>query len=264
MKDKKRKKLYSEKEIGLLIKRATELHEKVSEHPDHGLSLEEIEHIAREIGIEPEYLQTAAKELEIEMDIANDSYLWGGPFVFNQKRIVEGTVNEEQWGDIVQKLRRMTGSAGKTSTIGQTREWMRSIDIFERTHVSLNSRENQTAIEVRKNFRGGALMAYLVGLIFSVSAAGIFLDGSGLSDLMHAIVIGGSSFGGILAVRAALVSWSRRQKHKFNKLIDWLQETVSTIEPAETSEEPFIGIPENAEDKHRESTDPGSGRRIKT
>ena len=57
---------YNEKEIGALIQRATALHEEATGASEHtrSLSIEEVEHIASEIGLPPEHVRTAALEME--------------------------------------------------------------------------------------------------------------------------------------------------------------------------------------------------------
>ena len=52
---------YNEKEIGALIQRATEMHEEAMGTSERSLSLKEIEHIAAELGLPPEYMRTAAR-----------------------------------------------------------------------------------------------------------------------------------------------------------------------------------------------------------
>lgn len=56
---------YDEKEIGRLLRRATELQTAEPTAPNPGgMTLEELEEIAVEAGIDPNYLRRAALELE--------------------------------------------------------------------------------------------------------------------------------------------------------------------------------------------------------
>jgi hypothetical protein len=248
-----RKRLYSDKEIGSLIQRATEIQRKASESTERGLSLQEVEHIAAEIGIDPEHLRTAAVELESRLDAGEGFRFWGGPFVLDQERVVEGTLTEEQWEWIVLGLRRLTGSTGTVNEIGQIREWTRTIKdldfLLEQTQVTINPRNDQTTINVRKQYRGGARMAYVLSILLSGTVAGIFLDGGGLSDLMNAVILGGSGISGLAVVRTSMAYWTKRQREKLKELTDWLHETISQPGALATDAQWSVELPEFSDEE---------------
>ena len=81
--------LYSDKEIGALIQRATELHEEASDSQDHALSLEDVEHIASDLGISPEHVRSAALELAHNIEPGKKFSLFGAPFFAEQARVIE-------------------------------------------------------------------------------------------------------------------------------------------------------------------------------
>ena len=63
--------LYDEKEVGRLIKRATELQreEPMRAAVSGGLSLDELADIAAEAGIDPRYLRRAALEMDSGVEV---------------------------------------------------------------------------------------------------------------------------------------------------------------------------------------------------
>ena len=79
---------YNEKEIGALIQRATELHEEATGASEHNrsLSIEEVEHIASEIGLPTGHVRTAALEMRDRLHSDSAFSFWGGPFVIDQTR----------------------------------------------------------------------------------------------------------------------------------------------------------------------------------
>ena len=170
-------------------------------------------------------------ELEIHPDADDRFRFWGGPFSIGHERVIEGTLTEEQWERIVLGLRRLTGSTGTVNEIGRIREWehtVKDMDVLvERTQVTVNPRNDQTTINVRKQFRGGAQTVYVLSVLFSGTVAGIFLDGGGLSDLLNAIVLAGSGVGGLAVARTFIAYWTKRQKVKLKELTDWLHETIA-------------------------------------
>ena len=88
-----------------MLKRATEL--QGAQGPaggTSGLSLDELEQIAAEAGIDPNYVKAAA--LELEEGRTDTSYpVWGGPTSIDLERIVEGEMTEAKWEEAVGEIR---------------------------------------------------------------------------------------------------------------------------------------------------------------
>jgi len=259
---------YNEKEVGALIQRATEMQQEGGHASERGLSLREIEHIADEMGIAPEHLHAAAMELDHRLEPSGTSRLWGGPFRVDQQRTVDGTVTEVQWARIVQELRRVTGSEGRTREVGPSREWTRAVKdlnyVIERTSVTLHPEDDQTTIEVRKHYKGGALMAYFLSAVIGGTVAGIGLDGGGLPDLMNALIVGGSGLGGLAVVRASLAYWTNRQWQKLARLADTLHDIIASHESVGREERPLADAPERSDAENAPSTSGASRHRLST
>lgn len=247
---------YNEKELRALIQRATELHEEASGGSERSLSLEEIEHIASELGLPPEYMRTAALELENRDNSDNKFSLWGAPFIIDQTRVVEGTMTEEQWQHIVLELRRFSGRTGKASEVGSAREWTHALGesdegiSFTRTQVTLRPEQGQTSIQIRKRYGGIAVAAYL-GTFFFSTLLTIFtieaFDGMGLPDLVNFAILGGVVFGALAVVRGSISLWARRQKERLKRLTNLLHQTFSASLSEDLSVEPtaeLIELPE--------------------
>jgi hypothetical protein len=62
-----------------LIKRASELQDGAKDEPEGGVSLEELERIAEDVGIEPAHLRPAASELARGAGVSKRLMLGGGP-----------------------------------------------------------------------------------------------------------------------------------------------------------------------------------------
>ena len=244
---------YNEKEIGTLIQRATTLHEAAAGAGQHNrmLTIEDVEHIAAEIGLPPEYVRTAALELEGDLHANRSFSLLGGPFVIDQARAIEGTMTEEQWEQLVLEIRRYTGKTGQISELGRAREWIYALgeggDGFNltKTHVTVRPRDGQTSLQFRRHFGGAAFALYALVLVFTVgfglAAAG---DGVGPEGIA---VIGGMGLGLLGVVRASLSVWTRRQKARLKKMATFLQQTLSTASLRALTREPAterIELPE--------------------
>ena len=249
--DKPTHRSYNEKEIGALIQRATELHEEAIGTSERSLSLEEIEHIAAELGLPPEYMRTAALELEDRVNSGRAFSVFGGPFFIDQARVVDETMTEEQWADIVLELQRFSGSTGKISTLGRVRQWLHAIGEgdggfnFVKTRVTLRPGDDQTSIQIRKHYGGVAIPAYLV--VFFIS---IFLLLAAINEFPNPVTLvlaAGGVIGALAGVRTLISLWARRQKERLKRLTNRLQQTLSASRPQVLMNEPtteLIELPE--------------------
>lgn len=241
MSDKPRR-LYNDKEIGALLKRATELQEAAHESHEHHLSLEEISQIAEEIGIAPQHLLAAAAELEGDLTSDEGFLFW--PRAVRHARVVKGTLTEAEWEQFVLKLRRETGSTGRVGGVGQIREWSRPISDLGALHVSLSPQGEQTLLEVRQNYPGGTALVYVASLTAAAGVASILMDGSNLSDLMSLAIAGGTGLGGLAAARVGIGMWVKKQRERVRHLTNRLHDVLAPP-PQVAAPEPLIDLPED-------------------
>lgn len=258
---------YNEKEIGALIQRATELHEEATGASERGLSLEEIEHIAAELGLPPEYMRTAALELEDRPGSDGAFSLLGGPFVINQARVVDETMTEEQWEQIVMELRAFTGKKGQTDAVGRAREWAHYTGEgpngvnFQKTQVTIRPGDDQTSIQIRKHYRGIAIL-YAVPIFLSVFFTLVLLSEE--PDLVKFAFAGGGVLGAFAVVRTLISSWARREKERLKRLANLLHRTLSASSPRVLSNErttELVELPE-MDEPERITTEAGQGTRV--
>lgn len=164
-----RERLYTDREIGELIRLATGRQDQADAASQRGLSLGEVERIASEVGIDPLHVRAAAADLEGVRLSAGRSRLTGGPFVIGHRRIVEGTLSEADWSEIVSELRVRLGGAGRVEQLGGTWEWTRQVrdldTVLSETQVRIRPNVDQTTIDVRTHFGGGATVGYLTGVV---------------------------------------------------------------------------------------------------
>ena len=246
---------YNEKEIGALIQRATTLHEQATgaSEQNRALTIEDIEHIAAEIGLPPEYVRTAALELEGDLHANRSFSLLGGPFIIDQARAVDGTMTEEQWEQVVLEIRRFTGKTGQISELGRAREWIYALGEggdgfnFTKTQVTVRPRNGQTSIQLRRHFGGAAFAWYALVVVwtigFGLTAAS---DGVGPEGIA---VIGGMGLGWLAIVRASLSVWTRRQKARLKKMASFLHQTLSPAAPQVLTNEPATETNEPATER---------------
>lgn len=141
------KRLYNDKEISAVLKRAAELQRDQGPDQTSGLSLEELEQIAADVGIDPAFVKTAARE--IDQEHTQEAYrALGAPTFVDLERIVDGGMSEERWGEIVAEIRRIYDVVGEVGQVGHTREWIYRDQTGERMHVTATPTGDQTKIRV--------------------------------------------------------------------------------------------------------------------
>ncbi|HEY8164750.1 MAG TPA: hypothetical protein VIF83_04275 [Gemmatimonadaceae bacterium] len=164
---------FSEEEVALIIKRATELQqtEQVEQEPSTALTLNQVEQIAKEAGIDPLLVRRAAQGIDRPSEVNRPSPWVGAPTRLVFERVIEGEIPVEEFENLVNEIRRTIGDNGITSVLGRTLAWT-STTTGGRRHargrqidVSVISRGGVTTIRVEEELRNvaGALFGGLVG-----------------------------------------------------------------------------------------------------
>jgi hypothetical protein len=228
--DDSRGRRYSEEEFALILKKASEIQESSRNVPEsrsgHGLSLEEIQAIAREVGIEPEAVSRAAGLLgasawDERKGLA--AAIFGGPGTYHLGLEVSGRLAPEDYGRILEVIRRTMEHQGEASEVMGGLEW-KTVGDLSAVSVNISPRGEATSIQVVGD-RGGAgavtfvfpvagsaiLMGALGGILSPESAAGI------------AAVVGGCLGSGYLFARTL---WARSAK-KFQRRLSALMESLT-------------------------------------
>ena len=158
---------YTEKEVGLILQRATELQRAAPSAPDPtGLTLAELQEIAVEAGIDPGLLQDAAHELETHRPTTLDARLAGAPIRLEVERIVPGELPHERLQDLVPTIQRGTAGQGTATAVGRTLTWSSTTDSNNSSQqVLITVRNGETLIRVEETLGGvcGGLFGGIMG-----------------------------------------------------------------------------------------------------
>src|SRR5947209_11589307 len=100
---------FTEKQVSALLKRAAELQNAYAEptaaaDPAAGFSLAQLQQADAELGIDPEFLAAAAAEMEKGSGRGGRASFWGGPWVTEIERTVDGQVSEEEWQEVLEAI----------------------------------------------------------------------------------------------------------------------------------------------------------------
>ncbi|MBO6575042.1 MAG: hypothetical protein JJ896_06495 [Rhodothermales bacterium] len=176
---------FSEEEIQALLKRATQLH-LMDEGDKPGLTLKDLEHIAADAGIPPQYLRAALHEADNQVS-SRDTSGHTKTHVFIE-RVVEGELDDDEWEQVVYRMRKEYSNdmneawgapalygRGVTETLGKTREWRHTSSLGVVTTLTIRSAEGKQFINFQRRvglgspraegWGYGAILALLAGAI---------------------------------------------------------------------------------------------------
>ena len=197
---------YTEEEFALILRRASEISTAADTGPG-GLSLSEMQQIAREAGIDPAAVAKAAHSLP-EPSRQTLAVIFGGPMKYRLERTVPGKASEEDLGRILQAIRRTAEHQGRTEHILGSVEW-RTSDQEEGTSkvfVNVTSHDEGTTIEVIGDRQEAGFLAYMLSGIAAVMGSallGAILEPGWTLGL----AIGGGMLGSAFMVTRTI--WSR-------------------------------------------------------
>ncbi|HYE58452.1 MAG TPA: hypothetical protein VD948_08085, partial [Rhodothermales bacterium] len=167
--------LYDDKDVSALLRRAAELQARAEGGTTSGLTLEELQNIAREVGIDPRYVEQAARTAGQTQVKDGTTYFWGAPSRATAERLLPGPVSDDLWETVVMEARRTFGQTGKTDQVGRNREWRWDYyGTYTMAFVSASPRKGQTALHVERRLDNEGVVAYLP-LMMTALLAGILL-----------------------------------------------------------------------------------------
>lgn len=217
---------YTEKEFALILRKAAELQEGGRETHASALTLEEIGQVAAEAGIDPHFVELAARQIPALHERRGHA-LVGAPWRWEYGHLVDGEVPEQEMGRLVDAIRSVMLKPGEVGEVFGALEWRWNDDLGP-VLVRITPRAGKTTVQVTGD-RGtesglilglGAVTGGFVGA--ALMAAGLGLEGA--SEVVPALFASGglSYMGGRALWRHMSSRWERRLRG----LADRLREVV--------------------------------------
>ncbi|MDH3206512.1 MAG: hypothetical protein OEO79_07865 [Gemmatimonadota bacterium] len=237
--------VYSEAEVGKILKRATELHQtERSGGSGEGMTLAELEDVAAEAGIDVGRVRRAA--LEVETDGA-EATAWSG-FLGDDLSIAReitlpGEVPERDFEGLLGVVQGSVREHGHSSLIGRTLSWQgTAADGGRKLRVLVTSRDGATQIQVHENFSqmaGGLFGGIGGGVGIGAGVGGGMPIGLALGSPALAIALPVATLGiTYLGVRALYRSIVQRRRRVLDDLFGRLVEEAETSISASGSDGP--------------------------
>ena len=171
---------YSDKEFAVILRRAFELQERPSGvGTGEGLTLGEIQAIAREVGLDPALVERAASVLPTAGE-GRAARVFGGPDAYQLEYSASGEVPKEDFAKLVDAIRRATGHQGEATEVLGSLEW-KTVGQVSQVHVTVSRREGRTHVRVIADRGGAAFLTYFVstfGWLVGMGISGAVLEPS--------------------------------------------------------------------------------------
>jgi hypothetical protein len=232
--DDQKKRLYSEEEFALILRKASEIQER----PGHrlgsrtGLSLEEIKSIAKEAGIDSDAVARAASLLgaaDWEEKAGLAAAIFGGPSKYHLEFEIPGTLPPEERGRILEVIRRMAEHQGEAKEVLGGVEW-KTVGELSAINVNVSPRGDRTSIQIvgDRGPAGGATFIFpMAAAAILMGALGGTLEPTSVAGIVSLVT--GMLGGGFLVARTIWVRGSKKFRRKLTGIMDALSGTVEEV-----------------------------------
>lgn len=196
---------YTDRQMALILKRAAEL-QAIGDEPAH--SLESIQQIAQQVGIDPRVVADVAANLGTT---AGGSSFFGAPSAYRASRRLPRTAAPIDHAAVLATIRDHLPSAGEAREVGDGIEW-HSGPADNKTVVAISPAVDGVMLRIDVRQQGPKVGTYLgagtVGLLAGVVSVGI-LSGPGVAVGLGVL---GVSFAGARAL------WNRHAENRQRRL----------------------------------------------
>jgi hypothetical protein len=188
-------KLYNENEIGAILRRAAEMSLDESGPNAAGLSIEELQQVGLEAGLDPDLILRAAAEMQ-QRGPKRPKNFFGGPLSYSNDFVLDGEIDAAIWEEMISSIRGSFKDPGVVSTRESVFEWTSQSET-EKAQVTALIKEGKTKFTV---FWTEPIMAIpmfaitLVGTLISLPIAFEALELSGPLGLAFIMTVFSSLF----------------------------------------------------------------------
>jgi hypothetical protein len=212
---------YTDEEVETILKQAAEAQSTQGSllPVGEGMTLSQLQEIAREAGISVEAVQYAARNVGSARALSTQKFL-GLPLGVARTVELERKLTDEEWDRLVADLRTTFNAKGIVTQEGSLRTWRNG-----NLHVYLEPTATGNRLRLR-TVRGGSrgllqtgIAMVGMGALMAAAAAikGSLSDAEFLSSVTTMMLTGGAMFG---AGAVMLPSWARRRKNQMDEIAD--------------------------------------------
>jgi hypothetical protein len=212
--------------MALILKRAADLQAGGEEGMTH--TIEEIQEIAEQAGIDPRLVGRAAASLQHASDDARN--LWGASATYRLTRQIAGRFDTAGEAGLVATIRDHLPAGGEVRTVGRGFEW-HSGPADNKTVISLSPAEHGTMLRVDTRRRGAKALPYFCAITGSAVAT---VAGFAVVQPLAALGIGFAAT--VLSLAGARTAWNRFARENRRRLEAMSDALAEQIEPTPAAE----------------------------
>jgi hypothetical protein len=195
---------YTEREFNLILRTAIELDTARAETHGRppppvpsaeGLTLSEIQSIAREVGVDPARILEAADALDAKA-WSLPARIFGGPAMVTLKGRFPRQLSTEQMGRLLEVARDTFRTQGEAHEVLGGVEW-RTATRFSPISLRISPEAGETRLEIEVDRRSSAFLIHWIPFALSIMGAGITVGSMGLEGflMVSGIVAGWGTVG---------------------------------------------------------------------
>ncbi|KPJ83394.1 MAG: hypothetical protein AMS19_04600 [Gemmatimonas sp. SG8_23] len=231
---------FGDPEIAQILQKAAELQERSpggGPEPGRGLTLEELRQVAREAGIDPAFVDLAARTLETPVARRGDTVA-GGPTRWHLSTTIDGEIAERDLEGLLQVIRSTLHAKGDVGEVWGRVEWSHD-DGLGPTIVGLSSRDGSTQIDVSsvRSSEAGLIHGMIIpfGSLLGTAALADVVGVSGSGTIFLMVAMAGLVYAG---TRFAWGLRSRWWERRLRSVMERLTATVHDVARLPPGEEP--------------------------
>ena len=224
---------YSEEEFALILRKASEIQEVPGDGPGsssgEGITLSEIQSIAREAGIDPHAISRAAALLgatEWEEKTGLAAGIFGAPGTYNLNFEVPGQLPPEEFGRLLELIRSHLEHQGEASEVMGGVEW-KTVGELSAVNVNISPRGGSTSIQIvgDRNAAGAVTFTFpMAASAILVGALGAAFEPTTAAGIVG--LVGGLLGGGFLFARTMWITGGRKFHRRLTNLMSQLSGAV--------------------------------------
>ena len=215
-------KLYNEKEIGSILKRAAELTHDDAASNAMGLSIDELKQLGKEAGINPDFILKAATELGAQPTRSSGKNFFGGPVSYTNEMVLDREITASDWEEMLAKIRVSFGDPGIVSTRDNTFEWTIQHQ-STKAQVTARLENGKTHIHVFWTEPAAPIPFFIPAVIGTVISLPIYFAALALSGLPAAMAVITTFATLSLLGRWGISSYTDRFSGKLDQLMTQLE-----------------------------------------
>ncbi len=228
---------YSRSEISKILSEALEIQtQKNTTEEKEGLTENELLAIAEEVGINRDSLSLALINYNSQNGLSFD-WLKGSSKI-ELTSAFEGELSEEEWDDLMQEIRIITGEIGENSS-GKNYELRQTMNELGFRHISLTPKNGETKFHYISNWSAINLVSSIFLFVVMFAATLITLKSVGIPKNIFMLFAPLGGLLGIIFNRFIIKRVFEKEKSRSQKIIDAISSSMRKLKKQD------IKIPED-------------------